>query len=95
MGPEEEISDVVETVSFDESLGEIEGVVEGGLSEDRVITVNSVEMYEVIPDFEREIGTHRTACVDTKYKTVDGKVKPVSSPSSEGSRERIKGSLPT
>ena len=71
LGHDEEIGNAVEAVSFDETLGEIERVVEGGLSEDRVIPVNSIKMYEVIADFKREIGAHRTALVDTKYKTVD------------------------
>ena len=39
----------------------MERVVEGGVGEDRVIPVNSVEMYEVIANFEKEIGVHRIA----------------------------------
>ena len=74
----------MEAVSFDDTLGEIGKVVEGGLSEDRVIPVNSIDMYEVIADFERGTRAHRIAQVDTKYKTVDRK----------GSWERIKG-VPT
>ena len=85
MGHDERIGEVVEAVSFDDTLGEIERVVEGGLSEDRVIPVNSVEMYGVIADFERENRAHLTARVDTKYKTVDRKVKPIAAPLSEGS----------
>ena len=80
----------MKAVSFDDTLGEIERVVEGGLSEDRVILVNSVEMYEVIADFERENRAHRTARVDTKYKIVDQKMKPVAAPLPEDSWERIK-----
>ena len=48
----------MEAVSFDDTLGEIERVVEGGLNEDRVIPVNSVGMYDVIADFERENRPH-------------------------------------
>ena len=48
-------------------------------------------MYEVIADFERGIRALRIARVDTKYKTVDRKVKPVVVPLSEGSWEQIKG----
>ena len=84
----EEIREAVEAVSFDDTLGEIGNVGKGGLSEDRVIPVSSIDMYEVISDFE-------IARVDTKYKTVDRKVKPVATPLSEGSWDRIKGLLPT
>ena len=48
-------------------------------------------MYEVIADFERGTRAHRIARVDTKYKTMDRKVKPVAAPLPEGSWERIKG----
>mgnify|MGYP000099512086 CR=1 FL=1 len=48
-------------------------------------------MYEVIADFKKEIGAHRTGRMDTNYKTVDQKVKPVSAPLPEGRWERIKG----
>ena len=43
----------MEAVSFNDTLREIGRVVEGGLSEDRVIPVNSIDMYEVISDFEK------------------------------------------
>ena len=81
----EEIREAVEAVSFDDTLGEIGNVVEGGLSEDRVIPVSSIDMYEVIADFERGTRAHQIARVDTKYKIVDRKVKPVAAPLPEGS----------
>ena len=34
-------------------------------------------MYEVIADFSRRLESDRTAQVNTKYKTVDRKVRPV------------------
>ena len=42
-------------------------------------------MYEVIADFGRMVGMDRIARVDTKYKTMDRKVKPVAAPLPEGS----------
>ena len=86
-----EISSAVEAVSFDDTLGEIGRVADEGLSEDRVIPVCSVEMYEVIADFGEMIGSDKTTQVDTKYKTVDRKVRPVAAPLREGSEERMKG----
>ena len=42
------IGETVESVSFADTLGEIGRVAKGVLSEDRVIPVNSVDMYEII-----------------------------------------------
>ena len=44
-------------------------------------------MYEVIADFESGIRVHRIARVDTKYKLVDRKVKPVTVPFPESNWE--------
>ena len=77
----------MEEVSFDDTTGEIGKVVEGGLSEDRVIPVSSIDMYEVIVDFEKGTLAHQIARVDTKYNNVDRKVKPVTAPLPEGSWE--------
>ena len=60
MGPKDTINGGVEAVSFDDTLGEIDRVVEEDLSEDRRILVNLVEMYEVIADFGKKIGAGRT-----------------------------------
>ena len=57
--PRRRIGEAVEAVSFDDTLGEIGKVVKGGLSEDQVIPVNSIDMYEVIADFERGTRAHR------------------------------------
>ena len=84
---DEEIREAVEAVSFDDTLREIGYMVEGGVIEDRVIPVSSIDMYEVIADFEEGTRVHRIARVDTKYKTVDRKVKPVAAPFPEGSWE--------
>ena len=84
---DESIGEAVEAVSFDDTLREIGYMVEGGVIEDRVIPVSSIDMYEVIADFEEGTRVHRIARVDTKYKTVDQKVKPVVAPLPEGSWE--------
>ena len=71
---EEEIGGDVEAVSFDDTFKEIEDVVEEGLSEDQMIPVNSVDIYEVIEVFDRAVGSDLTTRVDTRYKIVDRKV---------------------
>ena len=40
------IIDIVEAVSFYDNLGEMGRMISTGLSEDRVILVSSVEMYD-------------------------------------------------
>ena len=66
-------------------------VVGEDLNEDRTIPVCSEEMYEVIVDFSRGLESDQTARVNTKYKTVDRKVRPIAAPLPEGSESRIKG----
>ena len=81
----------MEAVSFDDTLGELRKVFGEGLSEDWTIPVCSEKMYEAIADFGRGLELNRTARVDTKYKTVDRKVRPVTTPLPEGSEVRTKG----
>ena len=55
------------------------------------IPVCSEKMYEVIADFGKGLESDRMARVDTRYKTVDRKVRPVAAPLPEGSVSQIKG----
>ena len=80
----------MEAVYFDDTLGELWKVFEEGLGEERTIPVCSENMYEVIAEFRRRLELDRMARVDTKYKTVDRKVRPVAVPLSEGSELQIK-----
>ena len=75
----------MEAVSFYDTLGKLRELIGKGLKEDRTIPVCSERMYEVIADFSKGLGSDRTAQVDTKYKTVDRKVRPVAAPLPEGS----------
>ena len=59
---------------------EIERVVREGLSEDKMISVNSIEMHEAIKEFERSVRLGQTAQVDTEYNTMDQKVRLVPTP---------------
>jgi hypothetical protein len=52
--------------------------------------VGSEQTYEVIADFVRALWTGRTARVNTKYMTVDRKVRPVAAPLPEGRELRRK-----
>ena len=72
----------MEAVSFDDTLGEIRKVVEGGLSEDRVIPV--------IADLER--GTRGASDRSGRHEIQDcgPESEPVATPLLKGSLERIK-----
>ena len=91
LGEDDTISGAMEAVSFDDTLGEMESIVASGLNEDKVIPVNSVDMYTAIEKLGRFIEEARTVEVQTKYKTVDKKVKPVAAPLPNDSWDRIKG----
>ena len=75
----------MEAVSFNDTLGELREVVGEGLKEDRMIPVCSERMYEDIADFSKRLESDLTVQVDTKYKTVDRKVRLVATPLPEGS----------
>ena len=66
-------------------MGKLREVVGEGLNEDWTILVCSERMYEVIADFSKGVESDRTTQVDTKYKTVDRKVRPIATPLLEGS----------
>ena len=67
----------MEAVSFDDTLGELQEVFGEDLKEDQTIPVYSERMYEVIANFCNGLESDWTARVDTKYKTLDRKVRPV------------------
>jgi hypothetical protein len=54
LSPNEEINGAVEAVSFDDTIGELQKVLEEGLSEDRIILVCSERTYEVSPTSEED-----------------------------------------
>ena len=77
----------MEAFSFDDTLGELWKVSKEGLTPDQVFPVSSLEIYKVIADFGRGVGSDRTAPVETKYKNVDQKVRPITAPLPEDNCE--------
>ena len=61
------------------------------MSEDRMILVNFVDMHRVIKGYIWKVGPRRTAHINTKYKTMDMKVRPIAAPLPEDSLECMKG----
>ena len=75
----------MEEASFNDTIGEIEDVVDlSYLHDRRVISVNSVDMYAIIDEYHRGISM-KEADINTKYKMVDKKIKPVVVPLPEDS----------
>ena len=88
---DEEIVGVVKEVFYGSTLQRLEELAEDTSQGDRVISVESVEMYEIIakmgPDALRKQES-------TKYKTVEKKVKPAAGPlptDSEQKRKEVLG----
>jgi transposase InsO family protein len=87
---EEFVTHVMEEASFNDTIGEIEDVVDLSYLHDQcVISVNSVDMYTTINEYNRGI-LMKEAEVNTKYKTVDKKIKPVAVPLPEDSWLKMK-----
>ena len=87
---DEFVTHVMEADSFNDTIKEVEAVVDlGCLHGQRMIAVNSIDMYAAIDDYRRDISTE-SAAVNMKYKTVDKKVKPVAIPLPEDSWRKMK-----
>ena len=91
MEPSKLILGVLEEVSFADTMAELEniaGVEHYTKSKD--VRLHSVEMYELIAEFERALDGASTARVDMKYKIVAKKVKPIAVPLPDDSNEILK-----
>ena len=87
---EEFVSHILEEASFNDTIGEIEEVVDLSYPHHQhVISVNSVNMYAIIDEYHRGILMEEVE-VNTKYKTVDRKIKPVAIPLPEDSWQKMK-----
>ena len=69
----------MEIVSFDDTLGEIESMIEMNLFEKKVILINFVIVYTTIDEYEQCVTTNE-AKVTTKYKMMDKNVEPMGAP---------------
>ena len=90
---EEGISGVFEEVSFIDTIGELTTIVDANLEEGNdVVKVCSLDMYEVIKDYEEDMCASNKGPevqVETKYKTVAKKVKPIALPLPSDSMEKM------
>ena len=78
LAKDEQVIGVVEELSYADTIGDLEECIQGNKNPiQQFVPVNSVEMYMVINDF---LNNTEEARVDTKYKTVEKKVKPVATP---------------
>ncbi|MCO5605689.1 hypothetical protein L7F22_059873 [Adiantum nelumboides] len=90
----ENVLGLFEQVSFVDTMSELDAIVKSTLQlENEVVEVCSIEMYQAIEAFKEEecpkeeIGPE--VHVETKYKNVAKKVKPVASPLPPNNREKI------
>ena len=77
---DEEIVGVVEEVFYGSTLQRLQELVEDKSQGDRVVPMESVEMYEIIAKMGPDVPRKEEAMVSTKYKTVEKKVKPAAGP---------------
>ena len=69
----------MELVSFDDTVGEMENVIEMNILGRFSFPKNYVAMYNTIDEYEQSVGTDEVE-VNIKYKTVNKKVKLVAVP---------------
>ena len=74
----------MEIISFNDTLGEMEEVIRTKLQVSKVIPINSIALYTAIDEYEQGVVADEVE-VNTKYKTVDKKVKLVVAPLPEDS----------
>jgi hypothetical protein len=87
---DEFVTHVMEEASFNDTTCEIEdGVDLGYPRHHRVISVNSIDMYAAIDNYCRGISME-LATINTKYKMVDKKIKPVAIQLPEDSWQKMK-----
>lgn len=79
---DEEIDGVYEEIGLGDTMAELEEI--GHEGDDKIVHVHSKELYSVLESFQAT-----ETLVETKYKTVAKKVKPVSIPLLEDSKEQI------
>ena len=66
----------MDKVSFNDTIGKTENVVDLGPHSHRSIQTNSIDMYVAIDKYSRSTMVEKTK-FNTRYKIVDNKVKPV------------------
>ena len=77
---DDEIVGIIEEMYFGSTLQRLEELAEDTSQGDRVIPVESVEMYEIIAKIGSDALRKEEAVVSTKYKTMEKKVKPAVRP---------------
>ena len=85
----ESIEWVMEEASFDDTIGEMENVVDLSPCNQQIIQINSIQMYVVINEYKWSIMAGMVE-VNKTYKTADKKIKHVAIPLPEYSWQRMK-----
>ena len=82
---EEQIESVIQEISFANTIEELEMYLKEDDESVRKIHVNSIYMYYEIDSYNEEV----ESLVNTKYKTIDKKIKPVAVPLTIGSDKKM------
>jgi hypothetical protein len=90
IGEYEEVTGVIEEVSYGDTLQQLEEMESKDEAENQVIPVESIEMYKIIAEFDPGVLQGKEVVVCMKYKTVDRKVKPAAGPLPVNSEEKRK-----
>ena len=87
---EEFVTHIMEEASFNNTINEIEEVVDfNHLHDQHMIPVNSINMYAIINEYHRSI-LMEEADINTKYKMVDRKIKPIVVPLPKDNWQKMK-----
>ena len=86
---EEQIESVMEEISFANTIEELEMYLKEDDESVRKIHVNSIDMYYEIDKYNCKYEEVECLC-NTKYKTIDKKIKPAAVPLPIGSEEKMK-----
>lgn len=83
LGEEDRIEGVYVEMGLDDPLEELHKVEQG--DEDQIVHIHSMELYSAIESFQKP-----EVRVETRYKTVDRKVKPVAQPLPSDSDQQVR-----
>ncbi|MCO5580019.1 hypothetical protein L7F22_033885 [Adiantum nelumboides] len=88
--PDEVISTIFKEVSYDDMMSELDEINQNRLqSETKFVKVHSIEVYEMLLQLKQGFEEMIEVQVETKYKMIAKKVKPMATPLPEGSNEVI------
>ena len=88
---DEEISGIIEELSINDTMHQLESLVcFSSHQPEEIVMVDSLKMYVMISEIGAAYKEGKEVDINTKYKTVDHKIKPVAAPLPKDSQQRLK-----